>query len=312
MSSITDHANPRPCEAESFADTIVAIDGNIQLYQFLTAMRNKGDLIRNHNDEPISHLLGIFNRTTNLLEHGVKPVFVFDGGYPDLKAGEVQARREQKQNAQQKFEEARKREDVAAMERWGQQSTRITSQIQSETERVLDLLNVPYIVAPSEADPQVAKMVSDGPADYAATEDFDTIVHGADAIVRSFNGSGGEVVSLNELLDDAEMSYEELVWASIASGTDYNESPYRVGWVRASNMAKKSDSFDDLVDIAHERDSDIDRERWYEVKAWFDNPNVTTDYSLDFGTPNKEGAYDFLVNEKGLMETQITNALEVL
>ena len=36
-----------------------------------------------------SHLQGIFYRTIRMMEQGIKPVFVFDGKPPVLKAGEV-------------------------------------------------------------------------------------------------------------------------------------------------------------------------------------------------------------------------------
>ena len=38
-----------------------------------------------------SHLQGMFNRTIKLLEHGVKPVYVFDGKPPEMKSGTVRA-----------------------------------------------------------------------------------------------------------------------------------------------------------------------------------------------------------------------------
>lgn len=315
MTGITDHADGFECEPESFNETVIAVDGNIQLYQFLTAMRRNGDLIRNSNDEPISHLLGMFNRTTSLLEHGIKPIYVFDGGYPDLKSEEVAERAQARKNAEEKYEQAKEDGDEEAMERYGQSTARITDQIQSETERLLDFLGVPYMNAPSEADPQVAVMVSDGPAEYAATEDFDTLVHGADAIVRSFNADGGSVVSLNQILDDAEMTYEELVWATIASGTDYNDSPFRVGWVRASNMAKEAESWNELVEMAYQRDMEkdrepIDRERWHRVKEWFDEPTVTTDFDFTHDVPDRDALIQFLSERKGLRESQVKGGLE--
>ena len=39
-----------------------------------------------------SHLQGLFYRTIRMSENGVKPVFVFDGKPPQLKAGEVSLR----------------------------------------------------------------------------------------------------------------------------------------------------------------------------------------------------------------------------
>ena len=36
-----------------------------------------------------SHLMGIFYRTIRMMENGIKPLYVFDGKAPEMKAGEV-------------------------------------------------------------------------------------------------------------------------------------------------------------------------------------------------------------------------------
>lgn len=36
-----------------------------------------------------SHLMGMFYRTIRMMEHGIKPVYVFDGKPPQLKSAEV-------------------------------------------------------------------------------------------------------------------------------------------------------------------------------------------------------------------------------
>ncbi len=45
--------------------------------------------LTNEAGEVTSHLQGIFSRTIRLMEHGVRPVYVFDGKPPTLKSGEV-------------------------------------------------------------------------------------------------------------------------------------------------------------------------------------------------------------------------------
>jgi len=56
------------------------LHASIWLYQFLTAMRDKeGNRLKN------AHLLGFFRRICKLLFYNIKPVFVFDGGSPEIK-----------------------------------------------------------------------------------------------------------------------------------------------------------------------------------------------------------------------------------
>ena len=57
----------------------IAIDGQNTLYQFLSIIRQPdGTPLMDHNGHVTSHLTGLFYRTINLIEAGIKPVFVFD------------------------------------------------------------------------------------------------------------------------------------------------------------------------------------------------------------------------------------------
>lgn len=47
------------------------------------------------------HLVGLFHRTVMFMENGVKPIWVFDGKAPDLKAGELEKRQELKKAAEE-------------------------------------------------------------------------------------------------------------------------------------------------------------------------------------------------------------------
>lgn len=67
----------------------VAIDASMSLYQFLIAIRQDGNVLMNEEGEVTSHLNGMFYRTIRLIENGIKPIWVFDGKPPELKAHEV-------------------------------------------------------------------------------------------------------------------------------------------------------------------------------------------------------------------------------
>jgi flap endonuclease-1 len=70
---------------------IVACDASMAIYQFLIATQsfNKtggiGEL-RDSEGNLTGHLVGLFHRTIQFMENGVKPVWVFDGKPPDLKS----------------------------------------------------------------------------------------------------------------------------------------------------------------------------------------------------------------------------------
>ncbi|KAF8754259.1 Xeroderma pigmentosum G I-region [Rhizoctonia solani] len=73
---------------------VLAIDSSIWLYQFQATMRDKeGRALVN------AHILGFLRRTSKLLFHGIKPVFVFDGGAPVLKRSTIAERKKRKSGA---------------------------------------------------------------------------------------------------------------------------------------------------------------------------------------------------------------------
>lgn len=82
----------RPVKLETLARQRLAVDASIWIYQFLKAVRDKdGNALRN------SHVVGFFRRICKLLFHGIKPVFVFDGGAPVLKRQTILGRKSRRE-----------------------------------------------------------------------------------------------------------------------------------------------------------------------------------------------------------------------
>ncbi|KAF8632252.1 hypothetical protein AX15_001999 [Amanita polypyramis BW_CC] len=84
----------RPILLETVEGKAMAIDSSIWIYQFQATMRDKdGRVLVN------AHVLGFLRRITKLLFHGIKPVFVFDGGAPVLKRNTLKDRKRKKSGA---------------------------------------------------------------------------------------------------------------------------------------------------------------------------------------------------------------------
>ncbi|KAA8569815.1 hypothetical protein EYC84_002158 [Monilinia fructicola] len=82
----------RPTPLPALNRKRLAVDASIWIYQFLKAVRDKeGNALRN------SHVVGFFRRICKLLFHGIKPVFVFDGGAPILKRQTVLGRKRRRE-----------------------------------------------------------------------------------------------------------------------------------------------------------------------------------------------------------------------
>jgi len=110
-----------PRKAVQFGDlkgkTIAADASNI-IYQFLSTIRQPdGTPLQDKKGNITSHLSGLFYRNINLMQEGLKLVYVFDGKMPKLKGGTIERREEVKEKAREKYEEAREKKDIEAMKR---------------------------------------------------------------------------------------------------------------------------------------------------------------------------------------------------
>jgi flap endonuclease-1 len=77
----------------------VAIDAYNAIYQFLSIIRQRdGTPLMDSTGRVTSHLSGLFYRTANMIEAGVRPVYVFDGEPPEMKKDTVIRRRETREN----------------------------------------------------------------------------------------------------------------------------------------------------------------------------------------------------------------------
>ena len=80
-------------EVSELSLDIVAIDAFNTLYQFLSIIRQRdGTPLKDSQGNVTSHLSGILYRMTNIVEAGVKPVFVFDGKPPEWKSSTIRKR----------------------------------------------------------------------------------------------------------------------------------------------------------------------------------------------------------------------------
>ncbi|XP_077987460.1 DNA excision repair protein ERCC-5 homolog [Glandiceps talaboti] len=92
----------RPVTLESLEGKVLAVDISLWLNQSVRGMRD-----RDGNQVTNAHLLGLFNRICKMLFYRIKPVFVFDGGAPQLKKQTLAARRQRLDKAVRESNKAR-------------------------------------------------------------------------------------------------------------------------------------------------------------------------------------------------------------
>lgn len=303
----------------------VAIDAYNALYQFLAAIRQPNGMpLMDSKGRITSHLSGLFYRTINILEEGIKPVYVFDGKPPELKAKEIEERIKIRVEAEKKFKEALARGKLEEARTYAQASSRLSHEMVNDAKALLTAMGIPWVQAPSEGEAQAAYMASKKDVWASASQDFDSILFGTPRLLRNLTISGRrklprknvyieikpELIDSVKLLKELGISREQLVDVALFIGTDFNpEGVKGVGPKTALKLIKTYGSFEEAVQHLPSAKVMFDPK---EVRKIFLNPEVTDDYEIKWSPPNKDEVMKTLVKEHDFSETRVRNALERL
>jgi flap endonuclease-1 len=318
---LTDLMPRREIKPETLAGKAVAIDASNHLYQFLTTIRGPdGSLFTDKEGNVTSHLIGLFSRTAYLLQLKTTPIYVFDGKPPELKGKTTEERKRLKQEAIAKYEAAVGKQDVEGMKKYAARSQRLTQAMVEDAKKLLNILGVPFIQAPSEGEAQAARIVKDGNAYAVASQDADSLVFGAERLIRNLSATGRrqargvareiippEMISLKEMLSQNGITQEQLIILAILVGTDYNPGGIKgIGPAKGLKIVKERSDYDRVFE---ELGWGFDFS-WYEVyDAITKMPTVQT--AQFFLRPfKKQDVIDFLCREKGFSEGRIEGTLD--
>jgi flap endonuclease-1 len=312
---------------EDLSGKVIAIDSYIYLYQFLTTIRQPdGALLRDSKGRITSHLSGLFFRTMNLLSHGMKLVFVFDGKVPQFKKKERDRRRDEKEKAKKQYEIAKEYGDIEMMKKYSQRTVSMTPEIIKEAKELISAMGQPIVQAPSEGEAQAAYMVKEGDAYAVSTQDIDSIMFGAPRIIKNLNLVGKqkkakkyayktvkpEIITRSQVLEKLEIDSDQLIALSMLVGTDYNAGGIKgIGPKKALTLVKKyKEDFTTMFQEA-EWDSFFDYP-WNQVFTTIKEIPVTNEYSLEWNSLDQEKITTMLVEEHGFSKERIESMFEKL
>ncbi|MCL5412201.1 MAG: flap endonuclease-1 [Candidatus Marsarchaeota archaeon] len=303
----------------------VAIDAYNAIYQFLSIIRQPdGTPLMDSDGRVTSHLSGLFYRTIELVEHGIAPVYVFDGIPSMLKQKTIEARMRRRDEAYAQWQEARAAGNAEAARIGAQASTRITRDVVESAERLLTLMGIPSIAAPSEGEAQASRMCRDGIVYAVASQDYDTLLFGAPVIVRNLSFSGRrklprkdvyisvepELVNLGETLSTLGVTHRQLVYIGIMLGTDFNAGIKGIGPKTALKIARASDSIESMVaQVKAKSGSDFELDP-NDVLALFEKPEVNevSASALDElfrQRPDRDGIIKFMCGDHGFSADRV-------
>jgi len=310
-------------ELRDLSGKVIAIDAYNALYQFLSIIRQPdGTPLKDSRGRITSHLSGLFYRTCNLLELGIKPIYVFDGTPPEMKEMEIKRRMKIKEEAQLKYEEALREGRLEEARMYAQMTSHLKDYMADDAKRLLTEMGIPWVQAPSEGEAQAAHIAKKGDADYCASQDFDSLLFGAPRLLRNLTISGRrklprknvyieispEIIEMSKVLKDLGITREQLIDIGILVGTDFNPDGVKgIGPKKALKIIKKHGSLDRALKEIKNAEFPVDPEK---IKEFFLNPTVTDDYELAWKEPDVDGVVDFLCGERDFSESRVRKALQ--
>ncbi|KAA0719064.1 putative flap endonuclease 1 -like protein [Triplophysa tibetana] len=281
-------ASVKSKEIGDYSGKIVALDTSIVINQFRSAIPHL----------KLSPLTGLFYRTLTFLEHDIKPVFVFDGRPPCQKQAVLNKR--------------------AQNNGWNRSNNPNTafsvSPLTQDCLRLVELMGVPYIRAPGEAEALCAYLVKSGTVNAVASEDMDTLAFGGTVLLRQLNAKRDSEVteySLPKLLEALQLTREEFVDLCILLGCDYCEKIGGLGPTRALKLIKQYRTIEGVMKHVNQKTHPIPSNWQYEAarELFFETPQIDTP-ELAWKEPDEEGLVHFLCKEKPLKEDKVRGRIK--
>ena len=310
-------------ELQEFAGKKIAVDAHNHLYQYLTIIRDKltGEPLRDSEGRITSHLSGLFYRTANWIEIGIKPVFVFDGEPPKFKKITLEKREEAKEEAREKWREALEKGEKAIT--YAQATAILTKEMIEESKKLLDAMGIPWVQGKSEGEAQCAFMCKRNDVDFSASQDYDSILFASPRLVRNLSITGKrklprkevyievkpEIIDLKEVLENLGINLTQLIVIGILVGTDYNPGGVKgIGPKKALELVKKSKNVEEIFENV-EWEFEIDPK---EILSFYKNPPVNKNYKLEWKEPDREKIIEFMVEEHDFSRERVEKVIDSL
>ena len=313
---------PEEIEFSDLNDRVVAVDAMNTLYQFLSIIRQRdGTPLKDSDGNITSHLSGLFYRNINLLEKNIRPVYVFDGAMPDLKQKESSERRRKREEAKKEWKKLKEEGKISEAYSKATQSSKLTGDMIEESKELLDAMGIPWIQASSEGEAQAAYMASQGEVYAVGSQDWDCLLFGADRMVRNLTSSKTqktptgrkkvkqERIELETVLQDLDISREQLIMLGMLMGTDFNDGVHGIGPKKGLKKVKEHKDLDSLLndeEVVFESDNSPEA-----VFDFFMNPPVE-EVDFSFEDPKNDKIRDILVEKREFSLERVNSKIKDL
>eukprot|EP01124_Arcella_intermedia_P037255 TRINITY_DN9934_c0_g1_i4.p1 TRINITY_DN9934_c0_g1~~TRINITY_DN9934_c0_g1_i4.p1 ORF type:complete len:914 (-),score=285.92 TRINITY_DN9934_c0_g1_i4:48-2789(-) len=220
----------------------VAVDGYVWLHKGVYGCSK--EIVQNiPTDKYVKYCM---DNIKVLMEHGITPVIVFDGANLPMKQLEEEERRESREKYKAQAVEYTKQGKFNEANECYKKVVDITPAIAYRFIRELKIHGIEFIVAPYEADAQLAYLSQIGFVDAIISEDSDLLPYGASRVIYKFDkksGTGQEIL-ISDLRNNKELDFrsfnkDNFRHMCILSGCDYLKNIAGVGVKKAHQFVSR-------------------------------------------------------------------------
>ncbi|KAJ5161097.1 XPG/RAD2 endonuclease [Penicillium capsulatum] len=231
----------KPCHLKKFSGQTLAVDAYGWLHRGTVAC--SVDLVLGKPTR--KHIDYVLHRVRMLLYFGVTPYLVFDGDDLPSKAGTEQDRHRRRQDSKSLGLELQRKGRIAEAYQEFQKAVDVTPYMARQLIEELKKMDVQYVVAPYEADPQMVYLEQHGIVQGIISEDSDLLVFGAKRLLSKLD-QHGECIEINRADFTACREVSLVGWSDadfrrmcILSGCDYLANIPKMGLKTAYRSIRK-------------------------------------------------------------------------
>lgn len=282
-----------------FKGMSVSVDASLIIHQTVIALRSTGQDMKNKNGELTSHLHGLFFKILMFLQNDMIPIFVFDGKTPEIKNNTLERRRLIKEEAEKNIQnlELESNEYIKNFK----QTFRPTKENIKEALILLDLMGIPYIIAPEEADVVCSWLASRNDSQGkryvkgVCSDDSDMLAFGARYLFKDMlrfmsKNKPVTVINLNRTLKKMKLTMDQFTDLCVLLGCDYCDNIKGIGYKTAYKLILKHGTLENVIQSITKKKMDpndikeiIENEKcMIKARNYFKNALNNLDKSKDF------------------------------
>ncbi|TMW66390.1 hypothetical protein Poli38472_004155 [Pythium oligandrum] len=231
----------------------LAIDGYCWLHRAIYSCSQELCLGQDTDKYGALYIVYFTDRVNALLQNGVTPYVVFDGGPLPMKKGTEEERRASRAKNRELGLKYYQQRNYAEARKCFVRAADVTPYMAHRVIQRLKAMNVQYVVAPYEADAQLTYLMKNGLADGVITEDSDCLPFGCSKVLFKMDRDGvAQEVRTDNLGKNKGMSFhmfsdDMFLEMCIFSGCDYLPSLPGIGLKKAYSLLKQHGSVSKMI-----------------------------------------------------------------